>query len=124
MKTIIAGSRNVKFFPPWKWVVENLLSGIVPSEIISGGAKGADAMGEKWARANAIPLKIFPAEWDKHGKSAGYKRNVQMAEYVGKDGRLLAFWDGESKGTKHMIDIAKKHGLEVVIFEALKDDEE
>ena len=54
----------------------------------------------------------FPADWDLEGKSAGFKRNVKMAEYADA---LVAFWDGESKGTKHMIEIAKEKGLDIRI---------
>jgi len=56
------------------------------------------------------------ADWDKYGKSAGYKRNEEMAIYSKEDnGVLIAFWDEVSKGTKHMIDLANKHGLKVFV---------
>ena len=55
-------------------------------------------------------MRVFPADWDKYGKRAGYLRNVQMAEYADA---LLAFWDGESRGTKNMIDEALSRGLKV-----------
>jgi hypothetical protein len=87
-------------------------------EIVSGCAKGADQLGEKFAKAFKFQLKQFPADWDKFGKSAGYKRNEQMALYAKEDpnfGVLIAFWDGKSKGTKHMIDLAYKHGLKVFV---------
>jgi len=88
-------------------------------EIVSGTARGADKLGEKWAEENHVPIKRFPANWrpysDKNivDKSAGYKRNEKMAKYGNS---LLAAWDGESKGTGHMIDLAKKHGLGVMIL--------
>ena len=97
----------------------NLIDGAIEeidwqiTEIVSGGAKGVDKLGEDWAEANYMSLKIFPANWYKYGKSAGYKRNEEMAEYADA---LIAIWDGKSKGTKHMIDIAKKQGLIVAIF--------
>jgi hypothetical protein len=78
--------------------------------IISGGAKGADKLGEVYAKDRRFTAEIYPADWEKFGKSAGYKRNVQMADIANA---LIAFWDGESKGTKHMIDIAKKKNLAV-----------
>lgn len=65
-------------------------------------------MGERYAKENGIDLAIFPAEWDKYGKRAGYLRNEQMADHADS---LIAFWDGKSKGTKHMIDIAKRKKL-------------
>ena len=81
-------------------------------QIISGGAKGADNEGEKFARKHNTNLAIFPAQWDMYGKSAGYKRNKMMAEHADV---LLAFWDGKSKGTEHMINIARDKGLKVVV---------
>ena len=80
--------------------------------IVSGGADGADSLGEKYADENQILLEKYPAEWKKFGKSAGYIRNLTMAE-VGD--ALIAFWDGQSKGTKHMINIAYKHNLKIYI---------
>jgi hypothetical protein len=84
--------------------------------ILSGGAKGADSLGEKWARENEISCKVFPADWDKHGKAAGPIRNKQMAEYADA---LILFWDGKSRGSKHMLDTAKELGLKtkVIMYE-------
>lgn len=84
-------------------------------EIVSGTANGADKLGEKYANEKGYLLKKFPADWDKYGKSAGFKRNVEMSNYADA---LIAFWDGKSKGTKHMIDLAKRYELKVkvVIF--------
>lgn len=86
-------------------------------EIISGGARGADKLGEKFAKEYKLPLKIINADWNTYGKRAGYLRNEQMALYAKTDdGVLVAFWDGKSKGTKHMIDLATKHGLKVFVI--------
>lgn len=104
MKIIIAGSRDF-FDPELIDEVYNSLEDVKITEVVSGGARGADKAGEEWAYRCGIPIKRFPAQWDKYGKSAGYRRNAEMAEYA--DG-LIAFWDGESKGTQHMIDIAKR----------------
>ncbi len=71
-------------------------------------------MGERFARAEGLTLKLFPADWDLHGKSAGYRRNEQMAEYADA---LIAFWDGESKGTGSMITFAQLEGLEIHVFD-------
>jgi len=111
MKTIIAGSRNyIKSIEAFV-----ILDKIVPketTEIVSGGAKGVDRIGEEWARKEGIPIKQFIPDWSGLGKSAGYRRNVEMAEYADC---LVAFWDGKSRGTKHMIDIAEKQGLPVTV---------
>lgn len=112
MKFIIAGGRDFSNYNLLKESCDLLLLQKV-QEVISGDARGADSLGEKWASENKIRTTIFPANWNKYGKSAGYKRNVQMADYA--DG-LIAFWDGNSRGTKHMIDIAKEKGLEVHVI--------
>lgn len=84
-------------------------------EIVSGGARGVDRLGERFAKEYNLPCKVFPADWNTYGKSAGYKRNVQMAEYAT---HLVAFWDGQSRGTKHMIDIAEKKGMPIRVIDA------
>ena len=86
--------------------------------IVSGTANGADKFGEQYAEEYGLKLSRFPADWDKLGKRAGYVRNETMAKFAiedGNNGILVAFWDGKSKGTKHMIELAKKYKLEVHI---------
>lgn len=80
--------------------------------VVSGTAKGADKLGENWAELNNIPLEKYPADWNKFGKSAGYKRNTEMANNAEA---LIALWDGKSRGTKHMIDIATTKKLQIYI---------
>lgn len=109
MKTIIAGSRD---FNNYDKVCE-VCSQYDITEVVSGGARGADLLGERYAQEHSITLKVFPAEWDKYGKSAGYRRNEQMAAYAEQ---LIAFWDGCSHGTKHMIDFARQLKLNVVVI--------
>lgn len=82
--------------------------------MISGTAKRSpDILGEQLAEMFEIPIKRFPANWDKHGKSAGYIRNGEMAKYADC---LLAVWNGSSKGTKHMIDLMEKENKTVFIY--------
>jgi hypothetical protein len=76
-------------------------------------AKGADALGEQWAIANWCPIKEFPADWDAHGKAAGYIRNEAMAKVADV---LVAFWDGKSRGTTSMIKLALEYKLEMHIY--------
>ena len=88
-------------------------------EIVSGTARGADKLGEQFGKEFDIQIKYFPADWSQFGKSAGYIRNDQMAKYAKEDkevGVLFVFWDGKSRGTKHMIDLAKKRGLVVEVI--------
>lgn len=84
-----------------------------PIEIVSGGARGVDQLGERYALNSKFLLTIMNADWDFHGKAAGHIRNRDMAVY---STHLAAFWDGKSRGTKNMIDTAKKLGLKCKIF--------
>ena len=116
MKVIIAGGRNFNDYNKLRESCDNILVNQKDVEIVSGMAAGADTLGERYAQEKGYEVKKFPAQWDLYGKSAGYKRNQQMAEYA--DG-LIAFWDGKSRGTKHMIDIANKMGLKVRVVRYL-----
>lgn len=87
-------------------------------EIVSGGARGADRLGEEFAKDYDLKIKRFPANWDLYGKRAGYMRNADMAIYAKQDekiGVLIAFWDEKSKGTNHMIELGNKQGLRVFV---------
>ncbi len=111
MRTIIAGSRGGIHY-------QNLLDALkeiswTPTVVVSGTARGVDLMGERWAKENNLPIERYPADWDKHGKPAGYIRNAEMAD---KAEDLLALWDGQSRGTMHMINLAKKKGLVVHVW--------
>lgn len=116
IKVIIAGTRDFNDYDFLKKNVDYFLQGINPNneeiEIVSGNARGADKLGERYAKEYNLPVKLFPANWDKYGKRAGYLRNQEMANYSDV---LIAFWDEKSKGTKHMIDIAKKQDLTVIV---------
>lgn len=108
MKIIIAGGRDFNNYEMLEQEINKLQLNI--TEIISGGAKGADYLGQLYAQKYNIPLKIFKAEWELYGKAAGPIRNKQMGNYADY---LIAFWDGQSKGTKNMINYMKqinKHG--------------
>lgn len=115
LKVIIAGTRDFDNYP----LLVRKCNGILKKydfdnvQIISGGARGADYYGELYAKQKHYNLSVYPADWDKYGKSARYRRNVLMAE---KGNVLIAFWDGKSKGTKHMIDIANQHNLKVHVI--------
>ena len=116
IKVIIAGTRDFNDYAFLKKNLDYFLQGINPNneeiEIVSGNARGADKLGERYAKEHNLPVKLFPANWDKYGKRAGYLRNQEMANYADV---LIAFWDEKSKGTKHMIDIAKKQDLTVIV---------
>ena len=116
MKLIIAGSRTFDDALLMKMKIDTFLNqvnrGFLPDEIISGQARGADTLGEEWAKLRGITVLHYPANWDEFGKSAGYRRNEAMAQ---KATHLIAFHDGESRGTQHMIDIAERERLKVKV---------
>jgi hypothetical protein len=111
VRTIIAGSREIT--DP-----ELLLKALEKhphpvTEVVCGTAPGVDTLGEDWAKVNNIPVKYFKPDWDTHGKAAGPIRNRQMAEY---GEALIAIWNGDSPGTKNMIEEAQKRKLHVTLF--------
>jgi len=112
-KVIIAGGRD---FNDWNLVLETVIKFYAAGEyidvVVSGCAKGADALGEKLAVLIEKPVKKFPADWIRYGKGAGHIRNRQMANYADT---LIAFWDGKSTGTKNMIDEATELELDVIV---------
>ncbi len=111
-KVIIAGGRTFNDYVLLCKICDFMLQNKTNIEIVSGTANGADKLGERYAAERGYLLKQMPADWDKYGKAGGYKRNAEMAKY---GNALIAFWDENSKGTKHMIDLAKTAGLLVKI---------
>lgn len=103
-KVIVAGSRGFEDYELLESKLDFYLSQHSDVEIVSGTCYGADELGEKYAIKHNLPIKEFPADWNKYGKSAGYKRNCQMAEYADA---CVVFWDGKSRGTQHMINLTK-----------------
>lgn len=112
-KFIIAGSRDFSDYGLLKEKLDKLKDHFGIFEVVSGTARGADSLGEKYAEENKLPIKRFIPDWDKFGKAAGYKRNEEMAQYA--DG-CIVFWDGKSKGTEHMINLAKKYNIQLSII--------
>ena len=116
IKIIVAGSRSFNDYDILRreldsYLIEKNIKEEI--EIVSGGAVGADQLGERYAIERKLKIKKFPAEWGRYGKSAGFIRNKQMAFYAT---HCVCFWDGESKGTKMMINIAREHGLKPEII--------
>lgn len=112
-RVIIAGGRDYCNYPQLRDTCDYLLSEKAKTSrivIVSGGATGADALGERYARERGYELRRFPADWQTHGKAAGPIRNRQMAENANA---LIAFWDDQSRGTRNMIQEAHEHGLVV-----------
>jgi predicted Rossmann fold nucleotide-binding protein DprA/Smf involved in DNA uptake len=113
MRLIIAGSRTITDYDILLDAIQMVDTGPFGIErIISGGAKGADTLGERYAKENGIVLHIYLADWHRYGLSAGYRRNKIMAE---RADTLLVLWDGISKGSMDMIQQAHKNNLKVYI---------
>lgn len=113
---IVAGGRDFSDYGLLCQKLDRILAkrkGLCPINIISGGANGADRLGERYAREHGFQLTVKPANWDEYGKRAGYVRNGEMADIADA---LVAFWDGESHGTKHMIGIASERNLLVRVI--------
>ena len=120
-KILIAGSREYDDYGEAKeyldrFIMENCEGDFVV--IISGGCRGADAIGEEYARQNGIEVLRYPAEWGRYGRAAGPKRNRQMADECDV---AVCFWDGESKGTKSLIDYMNKIGKPTYIIQTQID---
>jgi len=107
MKLGVVGSRNFSDYPLMKKYLDKIHSIEPITAIVSGGAAGADRLSEDWAGINNISKLVFYPDWKKFGKAAGYIRNQDI---VKKSDKVIAFWDGSSKGTQHTINICKKEG--------------
>lgn len=114
IKLIIAGSRHLN--PSVEFIDSCIKYPKRIIRVISGGARGVDIAGEKWAEAKGLPYVRFVPGWGLHGrKVAAFVRNNDMAFY---GDALLAIWDGRSPGTRHMIEAMKdlKKPVKVVIY--------
>lgn len=110
---LVVGSRNFNDYTKMRTYLDKMLSGHKDKVVIvSGGAKGADYLAERYANERNYPLIVMKAEWDKWGKSAGYVRNQKMHDFIAKHPHrgCVAFWDGQSKGTAHNFPICEKMG--------------
>jgi hypothetical protein len=111
MKVIIAGSRTITDYAL-------LMQAVVQSEfeittVVSGMARGVDSLGITYAELHRLPLWQYPADWSRYGRAAGIQRNKKMAMVADA---LIAVWDGQSRGTKNMIDEATRKGLRVFVL--------
>ena len=107
-RIIVAGCRDYDDYNGAKEFIEICIKKIREKYtlvFLSGGCKGADKLGERYAIENGFPIEYYPAHWKRYGKSAGPKRNLQMAEACDY---VICFWDGKSRGTASMISIALK----------------
>ena len=116
-RIIVAGGRDFNDTEYLSKSLDALLAEFIDVEIVSGHANGADKLAEEYANRLGIALKIFPADWKKYGRAAGPIRNREMLSYI-LDAKpvVAAFWDGHSKGTKNMIEQARKENVDCRIF--------
>ncbi|MBE6798218.1 MAG: DUF2493 domain-containing protein [Ruminococcaceae bacterium] len=115
-RIIIAECRNYTNYGEAKKYIDHSLSNIRNAHkiiVVSGGCKGADMIGERYAEENKFIVERYPAEWNKYGKKAGPIRNKIMAETADF---IICFWDGKSKGTQSMIKYAKAYRKPLKIF--------
>lgn len=111
LRVIIAGGRDFADYTLLSKTMDKYLSEITDDiSIICGKAHGADTLGEQYAKEHGYNIQYFPAEWKRYGKAAGYIRNTEMAKNADA---LVAFWDGTSPGTEHMIATAEQHHLNI-----------
>ena len=124
MKVIIAGSRTLNKLNyvqfafamacnSWAQKEPDAWKDFYPIEIVSGGAQGVDFCGELYAKKHDLLLTSIPADWEKYGKGAGFLRNTQMAKYAD---RLIAVWDGQSRGTFHMMSEMMKLSKPIYVY--------
>lgn len=113
MKVIIAGGRDFDNYTLLVEKCDKIFSMLKNPIIISGTARGADKLGEKYAQEKGYKVVQYPANWEEFGKKAGILRNVEMAK---NSDALVCFWDGKSRGTKHMIETAEKLSLKIRII--------
>lgn len=109
LKIVIAGCRYYNNYNEAKEYIDFCIREIKKNNtivILSGGCRGADAIGERYAIENGYEIRRFVANWDKYGKAAGPIRNEQMAKDADY---IICFWDYKSRGTKSMIENAKKY---------------
>ncbi len=109
-RVVVAGCRNYDDYIQVKEFIDFCICEIRKENeivIVSGGAKGVDALGERYALENGLKIERYNAQWEKYGKGAGPKRNEEMAKIADF---VICFWDNKSKGTKSMIECAKRQG--------------
>ncbi len=114
---LIAGSRDIDEATAYRAIEQAywMLSGTAPTTLITGDARGVDTWGVKWWKVGLggdDTIAHYPARWDEYGKRAGYVRNGEMAMVADQ---AIIVWDGESRGTQHMLGLVERKGIEFVL---------
>lgn len=112
---LVAGSRTYSNYAEFCVWMDRILSRQSEVTIVSGGARGADALAERYAKERGFKLVVFKADWKRYGRSAGYKRNVQMHRFIAhfEHRGCVCFWDGASRGTQHNFGLAEQFGTPI-----------
>lgn len=113
MKVIVAGGRDFSDYGLLRKKLDVILSRQKDIQIICGEARGADSLGRRYAEERGYTVLSYPANWEKYGRSAGFRRNEEMAQVADA---LVAFWDGQSKGTCNMIQLMKNKPTRVIRY--------
>ena len=126
MRILVAGSRSYNDYEEFRDVMNFVCKNYHDIEIVSGGVRGADNLAERYAREKQYKLTIFKADWNLYGNAAGYKRNIEMQDYIQQvDERLcICFWDGQSKGTQHNFSAAKERNTILIVYNFIKHRKE
>lgn len=121
---LVVGSREFTNYKQMEINLDKFLSNQKEVTIVSGGAKGADALAEKYAAKRGYECIVFKADWKQYGKAAGIIRNEQMHKFIAQFEKrgCVAFWDGQSKGTYSNFNLAKKYNNPLRIVEFLKKE--
>ena len=108
---LIVGSRDFVDYEFFERQTDYLLHNKSDIIIVSGGARGADALAKRYASERGYQYIEFPADWKNNGKAAGFIRNEQMHKFLSRyeNRGCIAFWDGKSKGTEHNFSLVKKY---------------
>ena len=107
-RLVVAGSRDFDDYALLSAELDKLLAGKTNITIVSGTARGADRLGERYASEHNLRIERFPAEWEKYHQGAGPIRNLKMVQSADA---VIVFWDNESSGTKNIIECARKQDI-------------
>lgn len=115
---LVCGSRTFTNYTLLSHILDITCNGFTDICIVSGGCRGADLLAKQYALNHNFKYVEFPADWNRYGKRAGYIRNDAMHRYISEHEKrkVIAFWDGQSKGTALNFDLARKYGNKLHII--------
>ena len=119
---LVAGSRSYENYEEFEKTMDFFLKEQAPVILVSGGAKGADHLAEIYAEKHGIPIKVFPADWERLGRKAGPIRNEEMHKYISEKEKrcVICFWDMKSRGTGHSLNLSRQYNNPLYIYNFLE----